>query len=327
MGLIILVMSLGIVSLLGSAALVCRLKMPNNLEYELTSSIVEILQDNTVLAYRGNTSNLVITASFETHNKLSSSQQLSVTLYVVDCDELKEHKKPRILHDKMLTLSENVPSYIPAGYPHYEVGSMFNYSITSNQVPAESSLSVLFFNNTTEAAYYKNNHMDPMARAKAIRVEPVPINTSYTFPFVPKYGAYFIPIFQITGEDFNIDLSYSITQVFYLGSDYVPYTNCSLSLNETCSFDFSTHNETCVLAYNLPQKNAVLLSASIKTETDKVPPFKAHVHIVAYIFLAVFICLLPVAVIFCARILKMKCSTKNNDYAYGQLPKQRSTIA
>jgi hypothetical protein len=320
-------MSLGIVSLLGSAALVCRLKMPNNLEYELTSSIVEILQDNTVLAYRGNASNLEITASFETHNELSSSQQLSVTLYVVDCDELKEHKKHRTLHDKMFPLSENVPYSIPAGYPHYEVGSMFNFSVASNQVPAGSNLSILLFNNTTEAAYYKNNHMDPMARAKAIRVEPVPIDTSHTFCYDVTYGSYYIPIFQITGEDFDIDLSYSITQVFYLGSDYVPYTNCSLSLNETCSFDFSTHNETCVLAYNLPQKNAVLLSASIKTENDKVPPFKANVYIVAYIFLAVFICLLSIAVIFLARKIKMKCSTTKKDHTYRQLPKQRSTVA
>ena len=322
MGLIILVIALGVVILFGSTAVVCRFTLPDNHECELTSYTVEILQNNTVLAYRGNASNLEITASFQTN---SAMQQLSVNLYVVDCDELNEHKKHITIHDKVFPLTENIPYSIPAGYRHYEVGSTFNYSVTSNQVPAGSNLSVLLFNNTTEADYYKNNHMDPMARAKAIRVEPVPIDTSYTFCYDVTYGSYYIPIFQITGEDFDIDLSYSITQVFYLSSDYVPYTNCSLSSNETCSFDFSTRNETCVLTYNFPQKNAVLLSASIKTENDKVPPFKANVHIVAYIFLAVFICLLSIAVIFLARKIKMKCSTTK--CTYRQLPKQRSTVA
>ena len=296
------------------------------------NSTVEILQSDTVLVYRGSSPNLEITASFQTDDGMSSSSKLlDVSLYVIDCGDLVEHETSTTISKKTFILSENVPIFVPAGYHYYEVGSMFNFSVTSTDVPVGSNLSVWFFNNTSDATYYKYHHTDPAARAKAFRVESVQMNTSYIFSFDATYGAYFNPIFQSTGEDFDIDLSYSIVRVYYINSDYVPYPNCSLDSNKTCHIDFSSQNETCVLAYNAPRKGTVTLTTTIKTEHVKAPSY-SPLCITGYVLLGI---AFPVLLaIFCACIIMKlcthrKCLTKNAECRVTQqlLPEETSVDA
>ena len=253
-----------------------------------------------------------ITANFQSDNGIfSSSEQLRVSLYVVDCGHLVEHETSTTIFKKTLTMSENVPIFVPAGYHYYEVESKFNFSVTSADVPAESTLCVLFFNNTSEATYYKDHHTDPIARAKAFRVVSVQMNTSYIFSFDATYGAYFNPIFQGTGEDFDIDLSYSIVRVFYINSDYVPYPNCSLNSNKTCHIDFSSQNETCVLAYNAPRKGTVTLTTSIKTEHVRAPSHKSPLCITGYVLLPIAFSVLVAITFICISYRCSRCLTKD----------------
>ena len=242
-----------------------------------TTDKAEILQNDAILAYRGNDSHVRFTASFETKSD-DSTRQLDVALIAIDCQDLVEHMQPLKSHNFPIKFTKDFkdPIFVPYGYHHYELVSTFFFSVESKNVPGSSALYIRIFDNTLEADFYEDHANDPNARGQAVKVIRVKTNTTFNANYVPPYASYFIPMFDavVTGGSFDISMSYFVGQKFYQFTDYAKNmgTRCVLNSSKPCNFDFSERNETCVVAYNPPSfdgTNAVLLTTEIHTGERK----------------------------------------------------------
>ena len=271
----------------------------------------EVLQDFTVLAYRGNNSDVRFTAHSELESD-ESTPKINLTLKAVECKDLmNKTQTKRNIREYPFTVQQ--PVYIPFCCNHYEKGSSLSYNITSENVPAESGVTIRIFDNAEEASYYRNHGTDSDARQKAYKVQPVLTNTTFPFTFTPSFGSYFIPLFDpnITGGNFQINVSYSILQVFYRNSDYrVPDSFCChLTSNKQCTFDFSNSTEMCVLAYNPSSYGAGNNPVSITVSTTR----KKHILIpLLFSLFSLFAVLATVAFCVCCIIL---CRSKTSGYS------------
>lgn len=297
-----------IVKLLTIVLWVLREKLPDHYLWGSNCSTAEILQNGTILAYQGSSSNMGITSNLE-----------DVSLFVTDCGDLLEHEMHFEIHNKIVPLISDQPFLMPAYYQRYEVGSIFDFWVTMASVPASSNLSILIFSNTSEAKYYKHHYMEPNAQMNAT---VIPLESSTIFPvtFIPSYGGYFNPMLdpKISGRGFDIYISYVVKQIFYLHSDYTPYKDCSLTITGTCSFTLPTQNETCILAYNPPAltANTAMLNIDIKTKKIQERPIPTIVCFLLLALSAGFLLIFIVLILIC---VYKRCACKQA-VSYTQVP-------
>lgn len=254
-------------------------------------------------------------------------QKPNIKLYIVDCSKLIKHEEHYTVRNTTLPpYNQTIAKPIPPLFPHYELGSTFNFSIKVLNATEKSSLSVLMFDNISQAFDYTSNPT-PRTRQEAIKCWSIATNVTTMNPlyFKPSHSGYFVPVFSFeTNGSLQIEYSYKIIRQFYLNTDYGSdeYKNCSLMENEFCSLNLEdTENQTCILAYRQPSLDVYGGSVDLQTvtESSKVRiPYHKHVLTITGGSAVGFIVILVVVMV-CICMAVRRCLTKrNNPYRHLQ---------
>ena len=284
--------------------------LPKEHMQETTSQLADLMPNDTILLYQGNSSSITISEVLP-----ASRPKHDVSLFVTECTDLIKHTKNHTLTDLPLNFTIISPVFIPSSPLHYELGSTISFAITTIDATEDSMLDLFMFDNATKAIEYSHNP-NPETGAQAIShwsIDTKEDNSTH-ITFIPPYGSYFIPVLSpVPNPILDIELSYMIKQVFYFHGDYTQYTNCSLD-EERCSLHFSAGNLSCVLAYTpLSSKEVTLQTYSVTGEKEL-----ASDHLLLSRFLIGGIALPPiVALAIC--ILVYKCIQKKHKRPNGYI--------
>ena len=286
--------ALGALGASGVTLITLGWELSNDIKMKTDTALLEILPDDTVLLYQGDASDLVITEMVP-----PDENRPNIQLYVVDCGKLMKHKKHESNHAN-ITLHMNTPLPIPSynQYPHYELGSLFNFSVEIVDATEHSYLTIFIFDNTTRANEYTMSQT-PESRQQAIKQWSIPTdvtNKNTTIISEATYGAYFVPVFSFeTSGVLEIEFSYMITRQFYQYTDYITYEymDCSLIANGMCSLNLTeSYNKTCVLAYNQATletyQGSVILQTATESSEKNPPQYKHCLRYAGYVAIGLF---------------------------------------
>ena len=166
---------------------ICML-LKHNREWREAASNMELLQNNTILTYQGNSSSVQFSARVETDLTGETPPQFNISLISVNCDELFPHKSYLSISNLPVLFSTERPVMLPPGYNHYELLSTFQYSITLVGASNTSEVAMLIFNNTVDADNYISHHTDQSLQNKAVLNRKFSTNKSTPVSFHPSEG-------------------------------------------------------------------------------------------------------------------------------------------
>ena len=281
------------------------------------TSLLQILPNDTVLLNNGTSAHDIVISEIVT----PPTHRPNIILYIVDCNKLIKHEEHYTDSRTSPPYDQNIAKPIFPYYPHYEVGSSFNFSIEVLSATEQSSFSVLIFDNESQALDYTNNPT-PQTGQEAIQSWSIATNETTTNSLYYKtlYGGYFVPVFSFeTNGSLQIEYSYTIIRQFYLNTDYEAdeYKNCYLRYNESCSLNLEDKkNKTCILAYRQPSlENSIDLQTLTESSKVSIPRYKRILTNTSYGmsgFVAILIIVLVAMISVCIRT----CLKRNEQNQY-----------
>ena len=241
----------------------------NNQWWESTGTM-ELLQSDTILAYKGKSPVQVI-ATVEK----GKSTKFNVSLLSVNCEELVVHELYVNVSDLHLYFTTEYPTKLPPGYNHFELESYLKYFITLGGAPNTSELIMRIFSNTLDADQYVSQHTNQSAQKKAVFEHIFKANEPNGVDYEPPVASYYIPTF-VAPAGTAVNISRYVRRRYYVFTDYVQtYTErCQLNSTEvSCYFDPSNGPDICIIA-NYAQTSStnaprILLKASNARSKDE----------------------------------------------------------
>ena len=214
----------------------------------------DVMKGDTILLYEGYSHGVTISKVFP--DTISTPD---INIFVTDCNNLVKHIETNYSLSRDYYFSSSDPTRVMSNTFYFELGSVMNFSLATINTDKGSSIALLMFDNDKKANDYIHSPA-PSTRSQAIAEWEIDNLTEISF--TPTYRSYYVPVFApIVDGKLGVQLSYNITRVFYLHSDYIKYANCSLNI-ESCTLNLSGRNETCILAYS-PAFQKVTLQINI----------------------------------------------------------------
>lgn len=297
------------------ALFILGLALPNHRDLIPNTSLLQILPNDTVLLYNDTSAHDIVISEIVT----PPPHKPNIKLYIVDCIKLIKHEENYTDRNRTTPLyDQNIAKPIPPFYPHYELGSTFNFSIKVLLATEQSSFSVLIFDNESQALDYTRNPT-PQTGQEAVQNWSIATNetTTNSLYFKTLYGGYFVPVFSFeTNGSLQIEYSYTIIRQFYLNTDYEDdeYKNCYLKYNESCSLNLEDkEKQTCILAYRQPSReDSIDLQTVTESSKVSIPHHKLILTITSYATFGVAVVGVIVIVLVC--VCKKISLTKKKEH-------------
>ena len=288
----------------------------NNQWWESTGTM-ELLQSDTILAYKGKSPVQVI-ATVEK----GKSTKFNVNLLSVNCEELVVHELYVNVSDLHLYFTTEYPTKLPPGYNHFELESYLKYFITLGGAPNTSELIMRIFSNTLDQ--YVSHHTNQSSQKKAVFEQIFKANEPNRVDYEPAVASYYIPTF-VAPAGTAVNISRYVRRKYYVFTDYIQtyIERCQLNSTEvSCYFNSSNGPDICIIA-NYAQTSStnaprIFLKASNARSEDEYT-ISSHLT-VFYVSLSIsilsFLVFVGVSVCCCWKCLKDRKNTYqrvNND--------------
>ena len=254
----------------------------------------DVMQGDTILLYKGYSRSVTISKVFP-----DTSSRPDIGIFVTNCNNLVTHIETNHTPNRDYNFTLSDPTRVMSNTFYFELGSVMNFSLATINAGNGSSLALLMFDDDTKANKYIH-FPSPSTRSQA--VAEWEINNLTAISFTPTYRSYYVPIFApVVNGELGIRLSYNVTRVFYSHSDYRKYANCSLNTG-SCTLNFYSKNETCILVYN-PSFQAATLQINI-IENKK--PGKVALALKISMYICITLLVLIVSYVLCVLLLCIK---------------------
>lgn len=238
---------------------------------------MELLPNDTILAYRGRSLSLQFTAK----NLSNSAAAFAVHLYSVDCNGLTLHDNLSHVPNSPLIFSSYYPTPRPFYYQHYELESVLNYTLLQLAGLANATLELFVFNNETIENQYINDPFDPALQSKAVYRSHL-TNESRQAIYEPSVAGNYIVTF-VAKRGTRAYIKYTVKQTYYSLNGSADYYKCELSPSSPSCIIHSNHTDMCVLASSGINHPSTLVTHSYKiTENENL----THHKIIFFISLA-----------------------------------------